>query len=237
MHVNYYFRYSVSNRSKTNETQDSINLDQSAWVAWLAAMCYLVGSEQMVIHSDYQLRPYRRKLTDREKIEHTKYTYSADIYQYLKHKRRRFQEFPEISCSFDYSQLDLLQYTSVDKVVDPRDRNELYLIQKDSRLTNVYQFYLYILEHRPMMRTVLEAKISDSDIYPSNTTNPFQECYYTLQPWSLLQNRGWIARTPLSEEFAKACGKRKKMIGDAKGMIHQFQNRMRDLVQIQKRFV
>lgn len=240
MHVNYYFRYSVSNRvrSKTGgKTSDSVCLESLAWVTWLASICYVLGCEDMVIHSDYQLRPYRAGLSDLEKIEHTKYTYSADIYQYLKHKHKRFQDFPEISCSFDHSQLDSLQYASVDKVVDARDRNELYSIWKTSGLENVYQFYLYILEHRPIMRTTLEAKISASDIYPSNTVNPFQECYYTLQPWSFLQNRGWLRYAPLSEEFLKACSKRKRMIGDGEGMIHQFQNRMRDLVQIRERFV
>lgn len=243
MHVNYYFKYSVSGIDQSGRKpgapieSNSIHLDQESWVRWLASMCYLVGCDSMVIHSDYQLRPFRAKQTTRQKIEHTKYTYSADIYRYLKSKERRFDRFPEITCSFDYSQLDLLQYVEMDRVASKQDRSELYRIQQDSRITDLYQFYRFILEHHPMMRTVLEDRIDALGIYPANTVNPFQKCYYTLQPWAFLQNLGWISQVPLLEEFQKSCTKRKRLIGDHPGQIHQFHNRMRNLVQIQERFL
>lgn len=214
IHVNYYFRFSVTDPSIV------VDLNQVEWIEWLSILAYLVGANTVNIHSNYILR-YNKDDTIEQKQLKTLYTFSQNIYVYLKEKKKMY-EFDEVTPKFDYGQLDYLFQIPLSKVIKPLDRNELPRIAKSSQIKNVGDFYIYIVENYPKFIRVLEEKLDD--LYEPEV-NPFKNISYKLDPWFYLYNHGLINRLPSDKEFAFKKGAFKKLISDKK--IPKFKNRLR----------
>lgn len=220
IHVNYYFRYSVT------DSNQLLYLNRAEWIEWLSLLSYVIGSRLVVIHSNYVIQ-YNKADSIEVKQSKARYTYSQDVYQYLKHKKRLFTEFTEVSENFDYSQLDYLYGVKIEDVIKPTDRNELYRIYQTAQLTNLGDFYLYIVEQFPKLLTTLIDRLET--IYPE--TNPFKNISYNLDSWMYLYNRGLVELIPSERDFNIRKGTYTKLIGEKK--IRKFKNRLRQFIQTQ----
>lgn len=214
IHVNYYFRYSVTDLSI------AVDLNRSEWMEWFALLAYVIGSQKVVFHSNYVLQ-YNKDDNIEEIQMKTRYTFSQNIYIYLKSKKKMY-EFEFVTPGFDYGQLDILFKVPISELILPTDKNELYRIAQDSDKENMGDFYIYIIEKYPKLITVTEEKISA--LYEIDK-NPFKNVYYTLDAWLYLYNKNLIHHIPSDKEFAIKKGSFKKLIGDKK--IPKFKNRLR----------
>ena len=217
IHVNYYFRFSV------NYPDQQLDLSNPEWIEWLSLFAYVIGSESVVIHSNYVLNTDSTTDTVIEKQNKTRYTYSDNIYQYLKHGKRMFDTYIGITTNFDYEQLDILTGTDIYTIIKPTDRDEIYKIVKASNLASAKDVYLYIIEHYPQFITLMESKMEI--LYSSKEINPFYNISYTLDAWTYLYERGLIHNLPSKKEFSVKKGSFKSLIGNKK--IPQFKNRLR----------
>ena len=214
IHVNYYFRFSVTDPSTV------VNLNNIQWIKWLSLLAYILGSQKVVIHSDYILK-YDKLDTIEQKQMKTRYTFSQNIYLYMKYKKKLFQ-FDAVVTNFDYSQLNYLFGLPILDFIKPSDLNELYQISKISGTTNIGDFYLYIVENFPKLIKVIEEKM---DIIFDPEKNPFNNISYSLNAWWQLYNMGLIKQIPSEKEFAIKKGSFKKLISGKK--IPKFKNRLR----------
>lgn len=217
IHVNYYFKYSVADSSHL------VDLDKQEWIAWLAMLSYVVGAQNVIIHSDYVLH-YDKSESVKEKQLKTRYTHSKDIYSYLKHKKKRFSQFSIIIPNFDYSRLDYLFGVNVDDYIFPSDRDELYRIYKSSGKKDMGNFYLYIVENFPKFVKILVDKMDL--VYPNSEINPFKNISYSFNAWMYLYNANLITSIPSEKEFFIKKGSFRKLIGDNK--VKKFKNRLRE---------
>ena len=215
IHANYYFKYSVTDSSRL------VDLNRLEWIEWLSLLAYIIGSRYVTIHSNYIIN-YDKNDSIIEKQNKTRYPYSQNIYLYLSEKKKLF-EFDEIIPNFDYSQLDLLEVTKISDIIKPTDINELYRVSQNSGLTNMREFYLYIVKTFPKLLNLLEEKMEL--IYDQPSVNPFLNISYQLDAWMYLQNKKLIGYIPSDKEFRVKKGSFKGLIGDKK--IPKFKNRLR----------
>jgi len=216
IHLNYYFKYSVTDSGRT------LDLSLESWIEWLSLTAYIMGSRYVVIHSNYFIY-YADSDNIEQKQDKTRYTYSDDIYQYLKNKKKRFENASlYITPNFDYGQLNYLAKNTPDDVLDIHDKDEVYRVAKLSGKTNLLELYIYIAETHPKLLNLLVSKFSK--IYPSEI-NPFENISYQLDTFSYLYDKKYINHVPTDSEFSGKKGSFKKLIGEKK--INQFKNRLR----------
>lgn len=214
IHINYYFKFSVTDPSIV------VDLNNSGWMKWLSMLAYVIGSKTVVIHSNYILQ-YNESDTIKQKQDKTRYTFSQNIYIYMKYKKKIF-EFDEIVTNFDYYQLDYLFAIPVNEIVKSTDKNELYRVYQTSGAKNMGDFYIYIIENFPKLIKIVEEKM---DLIYDPEKNPFNNIMYTLNVWLYLYNHDLIKSIPSEKEFVIKKGSFKKLIGDKK--IQKFKNRLR----------
>ena len=214
IHINYYFKFSVS------DPVIVVDLNHNDWIEWLSLFCYVVGSRTVVIHSNYVLK-YDSFDTIEKKQMKTRYTFSQNIYLYMKQKQKLFQ-FDSVVTNFDYGQLDYLFLLPLSDVIKNTDLNELYRISQISGKTNIGDFYIYIIENFPKFIKIIEEKM---EIIFEPEKNPFKNVNYTLDAWWQLLNMNLINQIPPEKEFTIKRGSFKKLIGDKK--IPKFKNRLR----------
>lgn len=214
IHVNYYFRFSVTDLSIV------VDLNRPEWIEWLSLFAYVIGSRTVVIHSNYILQ-YNKNDTIEQKQNKTRYTFSQNIYMYMKHKKKMY-DFVEVIPNFDYFQLDYLFKIPVEEYVKPTDRDELYRVYQISGTNNMGDFYIYVIEKFPKMIKYLEEKM---DLIYEPEKNPFKNISYRLDAWGYLYNHNLINHIPTDKDFNVTKGTFKKLIGDKK--IPKFKNRLR----------
>jgi len=217
IHVNYYFRFSVTDSSQ------QLDLSTPAWIEWLSLFAYYIGSESVVIHSNYTLFPNKPSDTIEIKQNKTRYTFSDNIYQYLKHGKKIFDGNINVRAIFDYGRLDILAGSDIFDIIKQQDRDEIYQIAKDSGVSNVKDLYLYIIENHPQFIALMETKIEI--LYPSVELNPFYNISYTLDVNSYLYEMELITHIPMKSEYQIKKGSFKSLVG--KNKIKQFKNRLR----------
>lgn len=221
IHINYYFRYSVTDPSIV------VDLSRSEWIEWLSLFAYVIGSRTVIFHSNYSLR-YDPKDNIEIKLMKTRYTFSQNIYLYMKENKKLF-DFIEIVPHFDYEQFDLLKTINIFDIIKSYDKNELFKIAQNSGLEKMYDYYLYIVENYPKLIKVIEEKMQS--IYePEN--NPFLNMEYSLDAWSYLYSHDYIKHIPSEKEFIVRKGSFKKLIGNKK--IPKFKNRLRSYLLTKK---
>ncbi len=214
IHVNYYFKFSVTDPSIV------VDLNRPDWIEWLSLLAYVIGSRTIVIHSNYTLHYDKNDSIEMKQMK-TRYTFSENIYMYLKYKKK-YYDFIEVVPNFDYFQLDYLYGVNISDVIKSSDHDELYRISKSTTATNLADFYIYVVENFPKLISVLENKM---DIVFDPEKNPFKNISYNLDAWLYLYNRNLINQIPPEKDFAVKKGSFKKLIGDKK--IPKFKNRLR----------
>jgi hypothetical protein len=212
IHVNYYFKFSVTDSSH------QLDLNQVYWIEWFAMLAYSLGLRYVTIHANYVLK-YDRSQSAEEKIMKTRYTFSQNVYLYLKSNIKYFDKFLEVKPNFEYYQLDYLRTVKPSSVLNNTDRDELYQLYIISTIDNLATFYLYVVDNYPRSIPLLELKMAS--LY-TNENNPFQNISYTLDSWSYLYNNNYIQLIP---EYKVKRGAIKNLI--VKNKIPQFQNRIR----------
>lgn len=220
IHINYYFRYSVTDLSI------AVDLNRPEWIEWFALLAYILGSQKIIFHSNYVLQ-YNKNDTIEQKQMQTRYTFSQNIYIYLKYKKKMF-EFAFITPKFDYAQLDMLFVIPTEDIVKPTDRDELFLIYQNSGKGTVADFYLYIIENFPKLIKIMEEKMGT--LYEPEK-NPFNNIYYTLDAWLYLYDKNLIKQIPSEKEFVIRKGSFKKLVGTKK--IPKFKNRLRTYLNLE----
>lgn len=215
IHVNYYFRYG------TSDSKRILNLDRPEWIEWFSLLAYSLGSRSVVIHPDYVVQ-YNENDTIQMKQMKTRFTYPNNIYAYLKHGTKIFKDQILVVPKFDYGQLDYLSKVPVSDVVKVIDRNELYRVAQTSGITNMRDFYLYIVEQDPKLLATL---VEQTDRIYAPEVNPFYNSHYELDAWAYLNAMGYIDHIPSDREFVVKKGSFKSLIGDKK--IPKFKNRLR----------
>ncbi len=216
IHLNYYFRYSISDTR--------LDLNHPDWIRWLSLLAWVVGSRKLVIHSNY-ISGYNKSDTAEEKQIKTRYTYSETVYTYLKNQTKLFEGIPEITPDFDYVQLDLLRQIPLSAILKETDRDELYRVGKKSGLEFMSDFYIYVMETIPSSMKTLEEKLNLFYETRGTGVNPLNSISYSLNAWAYLYNKNLIKSMPSEKEFRIKKGSFKKLIGDKK--IPQFKNRLR----------
>nr|URM62371.1 ADP ribosyltransferase exoenzyme domain [Mimivirus sp.] len=214
IHVNYYFKYSVTDPSIV------VDLNKSEWIEWLSLLAYAVGRQNVIIHSNYTLKNNISDTIEQRQMK-TRYTFSENIYLYMKNKTKFFV-FDEIITGFDYGQLDYLEKLPITEYIKPTDKNELYRIAMSSNKQNLAELYLYIVEEYPKLIKIFEEKMDS--IYDINR-NPFRNIIYTLNAWRYLYDRYLINKMPSDKDFSFKKTAFKKFVGDKK--IKKFKNRLR----------
>lgn len=172
---------------------------------------FAVGSRNVVIHSNYTLK-YNKNDTIEQKQMKTRYTFSENVYLYMKNKIKLFQ-FDEITTAFDYAQFDYLENLPTEEFINPTDKDELYRIAKSSKCQNLAQLYIYIVEQYPKLIKTFEDKMDT--IYDVGK-NPFRNVMYNLNAWRYLYDRYLINRIPSDKDFSFSKATFKKLIGDKK---------------------
>lgn len=215
IHVNYYFRYSVTDESIV------VDLNKQSWIEWLSMFAFIVGSRNVIIHSNYAL-PYHSNDTPLQKVTKTRYTYPQDAYIYLKYNRKLYT-FDEITPRFDYAQFDYLTGICPFDFIKSEDKNELYRILQISAVKNMAQFYLYIVENYPKLIDTLTLKMQL--VYEDNK-NPFTHLEYNLDAWAYLYNHSYINQIPVISEQIPSFFQ--KLI--VAHQIPKFENRLRYLI-------
>ena len=214
IHVNYYFKYSVTDKSIY------VDLNKSEWIEWFSQLSYILGYRLVVFHSNYSIS-YDKNDTIKQKQDKYRYTFSQDIYMYLKYKKM-YYVFDEIIPNFDYIRLDYLENVPIDEVIKSSDRNELYQIAQMSGKKNMKDLYIYVIENIPKLIKIVEEKM---DYIFEPEKNPFKNITYTLDPWQYWYNHNLIKNMPSENEFNIKKDSYKKFIGDNK--IPKFKNRLR----------
>ncbi|ANB50434.1 hypothetical protein [Powai lake megavirus] len=214
IHVNYYFKYSVTDPSIV------VDLNKIEWIEWLSLLAYAVGRQNVIIHSNYTLKNNISDTIEQRQMK-TRYTFSENIYLYMKNKTKFFV-FDEIITGFDYGQLDYLEKLPVKEFIKSTDKNELYRVAMSSNIQNLAELYLYIVEEYPKLIKIFEEKMDS--IYDANR-NPFRNIIYTLNAWRYLYDRYLINKMPSDKDFSFKKTAFKKFVGDKK--IKKFKNRLR----------
>lgn len=218
IHVNYYFKFSVTDSSH------QLDLNDKDWIMWLSLLSYVIGSRSVIIHGNYFLQ-YDNSDT-KAQIMKTRYTYCDNIYQYLKYKKKFFSDFVEVIAEFDYNLLDNLVNYSTNDILNIVDKDELYQISIKNVKMNVSEYYVFIVENYPKLIPVLESKMNR--IFQIEK-NPFDYIYYRLDTWAHLYNNNIIKSMPSDKDFNFKKGSFRSLIGDKK--IPQFKNRLRAYLQ------
>jgi hypothetical protein len=130
-----------------------------------------------------------------------------------------FNQWIEVRPNFEYYQLDYLNNVKPDEILNSTDHDDLYSIWINSSITNLAQFYLYVVDNYPQSILLLELKMSA--LY-TNENNPFNNINYTLDSWVYLFNHDFIQMIP--ERKIKK-GSMKTII--SKNKIPTFVNRIR----------
>jgi len=214
IHLNYYFKYSLT------DTSVQLSLNNPEWIRWLSLLAFVLGSRTVVIHSNYVLS---QEATDQIQ---TRYTHSEDIYVYMRHKKKKFSSYAEVTPNFDYAQLDKLFLVDVFDILKSTDHDELYAIAKKSGVKNIGDFYIHIVDSMPSVQSVLDSRIAKFYETEGAGSNPFDSVNYSLDAWAYLLNNGLVSYVPNERDFLTTKSTIKKLV--AKQSIPQFRNRLRE---------
>lgn len=174
IHVNYYFKHSVS------ELSNRADISQKKWIDFLARFAYSLGVRKVVFYPIYSIS------------EGSKEIYMKNIYEYLK-SGIKYYVLKEITPSFNYYDLDLLSKSKCEKILSPEDKDELwniYMFNMKGKM--IADFYIYIVDHYPHFIQILENHIGRL----FRNKNPLFNIEYVFDTWLYLYNNGIINEIP-----------------------------------------
>jgi hypothetical protein len=183
MYVNYYFRYSTSIRSDKISDED--------FIEFLSKIAYYFEIRYVILYSDYGACDIKDKLILDNTIGGN---YSTDFYNYLKFKKKKYNN-KNITSSFSYESLDKLKTINPTLVLIKDDQDEIYYIYMktyvdlcESKKHNIADFYIYLVENNCAYVPTFVSKL----VRLETVTNPFEFDYYILDAVSYLYDRQLI---------------------------------------------
>jgi hypothetical protein len=214
MHVNYYVKYNTLNKEQI--------LDENEFIKFLSTVANYFTIDKIYIYAEYNAcsvikpvedthtgsknmkqRGFEKSPLDKdnpieiEKVE-VGGNYCNDFINYLSNGTKRFAEtkilYLELQPKFSYYDLDLLKTTPPTRVLDKRDRDDLYQIYdkiyklNESNKNTIAEFILWIIKNRCYLIEQFITKLRR--LYREN--NPFFNDYYILDPNAYLYNRKLI---------------------------------------------
>lgn len=191
MYVNYFFKFSSTKRTEI--------IDDRLFIEFLKKIATYFDIHKVIIYSDYSSCSIYTKDIDRMNrnlmYEEIKIggNYSLDIYNYLKHNKKRFDYSDKLYPAFSYSNLDILQKTSVADILSKEDRDELYQIywkvflevETKQQYYTIAYFYTWIIDNYCYLTSELIQKMYK--IFPADK-NPFLNDFYILYPLGKLKS-------------------------------------------------
>jgi hypothetical protein len=215
LHVNYYFKYSVS------DVSIYVDLDNEWWIKWIAQLAYFLGIRHVIFHPNYMLY-HDAGATKEERVNKTRYTVIQNIYLYFKNQKKYYEAYHEIKPLFDYYDLDYLTNLKTLEVVLPGDElYQQYINNKE--YDTIDKFYVFLVEKKPQFLKTLEDKL---DHLYEISVNPFKNVRYTFDAWIYLYNNNFIKQMPNYENVKIVKKSFKSLIGDTK--VKKFKNRIRE---------
>lgn len=196
LHVNYYFKHAVSD-SSTN-----IIMDEEL-IKWVSMLAYHLRIERIVIHPNYNLTVKTNdkfSFNDKSTTLYRRITYQENMYQYLKKKVIYFKDIPESVPNFKYSQLDYLQKISPDKILNEKDKDELYqlFITFKDEIKTVASLFIFLVDYNSFYLDLFYKKLNRA--FSSDYDNPFTQPSYRIYGYDYLYNRQIINFMPSKDE-------------------------------------
>lgn len=214
LRVNYYFKFNLN--------VETINLDDLIWIEWLCWLAYTLNIREIYIYGIYEL-PITEDNNDHLK---TRYTYCADIYNYLKYNRKLFEYEKWICSLFEYTQLDYLKTFPIKDFLRSEDHDELFELSSNKNIKFVSELYIFLIDHYPRY---LSTFINKLDRIYSIENNPFQNICYKLDSYRYLFDTNQIEFIPKEMENLNTNNKVVKNI-IRKYKIKKFENRLREFI-------
>lgn len=194
MHVNYYFRFSTTNRNKIISDKDFIEL--------LAKISFYFKIKYIRIYADYT----SCDLENKDK-SYQGGNFCTDFYNYFKGNKKRYSELSidkkVLYSGFNYYDLDRLKTVSPLKILTKNDDDELYQIYTktyepfvDKEMHTIVGFYIYLVENNCFHVSTFTSKMNRF----FKNGNPFEEVYYVLDGVTYLYNNELISYIPLFED-------------------------------------
>lgn len=180
LHVNYYFRHSE------NSTIFSVISEQS-FILFLCQLSFVFNIQRVIIYGNYN---FCFRVGDKPG------SYRVDFVDYLRNKKKRFIDMPEVEAKFDYMQLDSLYHTNPDKILKKSDSDSLHSLWISNKINNLAEFYLFIIDNHCNLIGILENKMKRLFTGLSVYSNPFLFDYYSVSPQLYLYNRKYISYLP-----------------------------------------
>lgn len=206
--VNYFTKYSSLNREKI--------LGDNNFLKFIASIGHYFDVANIIIFSDYMScddnvmrtmtiqRGFSRSsinnddniYDDNDLIQGG--SYNVDIYNYLKNDIKRYSDTNalniELKPLFNYDDLDILKETKPNKILNKRDRDEIYQIYKntyllESKNNNLADFFVWMIENKCYLMDIFVDKFTK--LYGRN--NPFIKDAYVFDGNVYLYNRRYIS--------------------------------------------
>ncbi len=203
--IEIHNKISVGYYDRMSETGDL--LTDKELVDFCSQIAYAFNIGECIIHPKYYpSEKIYKKIEYQDDIYQTNLNsvnlvnYQDDFYQYLKTGKKRFDNINDISPSFIYFQLDKLKKSDPMKILDKRDKDDLYQIYKLFKPKNLREFYLLIQESFFYKMSIFVDKFVR--LY-SAEVNPFANTAYTWKPFNYLYQKGGINFIPTTfSQFA-----------------------------------
>jgi hypothetical protein len=217
--INYYVKYSGIDTSKL--------IGDDNLIKFFSSVAYYFDIPTIVLYADYmncnvnihnQINNTQRTFaTDNKNINidyvtNTKIlfnsSYCEDLYKYLATNKKKYNDINalniELYPKFSYSDLDLLKFTTVDKIISSDDKDEIYQLYKKTytqikHKNNIADFYLWLKDNNCYLLEKYVAKIDRL----LGKKNPFRNDMYILDPLTYLYNRNLISYFPTYSSIAK----------------------------------
>jgi hypothetical protein len=189
LHVNWYFRWS-------DDSYIFSLVSESEFLLFLSKLAYQFGIQRVIIYGRYR---FCHTLGDGEC---TSGSYRADVYEYLKDKRRRFTENSEdVEEQFSYVQLDSWHTVPVMRILNAADKDQFYQqvtmpSSEKKPITTVAELYIDTVERHCSQLSVLEEKIKRIYRGASAGFNPLDQLFWTVKPYEILHRHGFLATIP-----------------------------------------
>ncbi len=179
IHVNYYFKNSVSEKMDPE------------FIKWISMLAYHLQISSVIIHPDY----YSSRNNSGTNKFYQQITYQGNIYDYLKDKKKYFENISEINQHFNYFKLDSFRKTNAEEILREHDHDELYLLYMNNKnkIKSVADLYLFLVDYQPFYLSVFLNKIKR---ICNDLDNPFLDPYYQLNVGHYLYNNGIIKLLP-----------------------------------------
>lgn len=182
LHVNWYFRWS-------DDSNIFALISEESFLLFLSKLAYQFGIQRVVIYGRYR---FCHTISG----ECSGGSYRADVYDYLKDTKKRFSDALDVEEKFSYVQLDSWHALSVDRILEPADKDQFYQEAKVRGIATVAALYLDTVQRHCSQIGVLETKIQRLYQGVNLGFNPLDHMYWVVEPYQLLNRLGYLASIP-----------------------------------------